>query len=107
MSEVQRNLDAWAKRQRGAVVVLAKNWAGQLERRAKQNAPWTDRTSNARNGLFGSTAVEGNQVFIRVAHSMEYGVFLELANDGRFAILKPTVSDATAEIERAYRRLWE
>ncbi len=107
MSEVQRNLDAWAKRQRGAVVTLAKTWAGKLEGRAKRNAPWTDRTSNARNGLFGSTAIEGNQVFIRVAHSMEYGVFLELGYDGRFAILKPTINGAAAEIEGSYRRLWQ
>ncbi len=107
MSEVQRNLDAWAKRQRGAVVALAKTWAGQLEGRAKRNAPWQDRTSNARNGLFGSTEIRGDTVYIRVAHSMEYGVFLELANDGRFAILRPTVNAATAEIEGAYRRLWE
>ncbi|MBT9157006.1 MAG: hypothetical protein DDT37_02011 [Firmicutes bacterium] len=107
MSDVQRNLDAWAKRQRGAAVALAQSLAGQLEGRVKKNAPWTDRTSNARNGLFGSTEVRGDTVYIRVAHSMEYGVFLELANDGRFAILKPTVSGAVAEIEGSYRRLWQ
>ncbi len=105
--EVTKNLEAWAERQRAAVVMLAKNWAGQLEGRAKQDAPWTDRTSNARNGLFGSTEVRGNDVFIRVAHSMEYGVSLELGYDGRYAILKPTINKAAPEIERTYRRLWE
>lgn len=105
--EVNRNLDEWAKRQRLAVVALAKNWAGQLEGRAKQNAPWTDRTANARNGLFGSTAVEGHEVFIRLGHSMEYGIFLELARDGRHAVLKPTIDAAIPEIMRSYRRLWE
>ncbi len=105
--EVTKNLNAWGVNQRKEVVALAKNWAGQLEARAKLNRPWQDRTSNARNGLFGSTEVRGDTVYIRVAHSMEYGVFLELANDGRFAILKPTVSGAAAEVERAYRRLWE
>ncbi|MBT9137203.1 MAG: hypothetical protein DDT34_02290 [Firmicutes bacterium] len=107
MSDVQRNLDVWAKHQRGAAVTLAKNWAGQLEGRAKKNAPWQDRSSNARNGLFGTVEVRGDVIYIRVAHSMEYGIFLELANDGRFAILKPTVDASTTEVERAYRRLWE
>ncbi len=105
--EVTENLKVWAGRQRGAAVVLAKNWAGQLEGRAKRDAPWMDRTGNARAGLFGSTTIEGNQIFIRVAHSMEYGVFLELARDGRHAVLKPTIAKAAPEIERTYRRLWE
>ncbi len=105
--EVIRNLGLWSERQRAAGIALAKNWAGQLEGRAKTNAPWQDRTGNARGGLFGTVAIEGNKIFIRVAHSMEYGVSLELGYDGRFAILKPTVSGATAEVERSYRRLWE
>ncbi|MBT9177463.1 MAG: hypothetical protein DDT20_01796 [Firmicutes bacterium] len=101
------NLTDWAARQRAAVIALAKNWAGQLEGQAKQDAPWKDRTGNARAGLFGSTAVKGNQVFIRVAHSMDYGVLLELGYDGRFAILKPTIDKAIPEIFSSYRRLWE
>lgn len=107
MSEVKRNLDEWVKRQRAAVVALANNWAGQLEGRAKANAPWTDRTANARNGLFGSTEVRGNETFIRLGHSVEYGIFLELANDGRFAILKPTIDRAVPDIHRSYKKLWE
>lgn len=103
---VQRNLQAWADRQRAEVVLLAQRWAGTLEARAKTHAPWTDRTSNARNGLFGTTEVRGNEIIIRIGHTIEYGVFLELANEGRFAILKPTITDSTAEIFDSYRKLW-
>ena len=108
--EVKRNLQTWADRQRAAVIALANNWAGQLEGRAKAAAPWTDKTGNARNGLFGSTEVTGmtrNEVKIRLGHSMEYGIFLELANDGRFAVLKPTIDQAVPEIYDSYKRLWE
>jgi len=106
-AKVNKNLDDWADRQRAAVIMLAKNWAGQLEGRAKANAKWTDRTSNARNGLFGSTGIAGNEVQIYLGHSVEYGIFLELANDGRFAILKPTLDAAIPEINRDYKKLWE
>lgn len=106
-NEVKKNLQAWADRQRAAVIALANTWAGQLEGRAKAAAPWTDRTGNARNGLFGSTEVKGNEVKIRLGHSMEYGIFLELANDGRFAVLKKTVDAAIPEISRDYKKLWE
>lgn len=105
--EVKKNLHEWADRQRAAVITLANNWAGQLEGRAKTTAPWTDRTGNARNGLFGGVEVKGTEVFIRLGHSMEYGIFLELANDGRFAVLKPIIDQAVPEIYDSYKRLWE
>lgn len=105
--EVVRNLRDWAERRRAAVVALAQDWAGELEGRAKQDAPWTDRTGNARSGLRGETVVSRNQVKIALAHSVEYGVYLELANDGRYAILKPTLDAAVPEIYLAYKRLWE
>jgi len=105
--EVIRNLENWAYRRRAAVIALAKDWAGKLEGRAKQNAPWKDRTGNARNGLKGEVAVGANEVKIALAHSVDYGVFLELANDGKHAILKPTLDAAAPEIYRTYERLWK
>lgn len=106
-NEVKKNLQDWASRQRAAVIMLAKNWSGQLEGRAKAAAPWTDRTGNARNGLFGGTDVRGNEARILLGHSMEYGIFLELARDGKHAILKPTLDAAIPEISRDYKKLWE
>jgi len=106
--EVIGNMKDWAERRREAVIALAKNWAGQLEGRAKENAPWENRTHNARNGLFGTTELRGlmrNEVVIRLGHSVEYGVFLELARDGRYAILKPTIDAAIPEIWDSYKRL--
>ena len=104
---VNKNLSDWADRQRGAVIMLAKVWVGKLEGRAKSNAKWTDRTSNARNGLFGTTEIAGNEVKIYLGHSIDYGVFLELANEGKYAILKPTIDAAIPEIHRDYKKLWE
>ncbi|MEX0975040.1 MAG: hypothetical protein WD024_06830 [Bacillota bacterium] len=108
--EVIDHLRGWGDRRRAAIVALAKNYAGTLEARAKQNASWTDRTGNARNGLFGAVQVSGikaDTVVIRLAHSMDYGPFLELANDGKYAILKPTLDAAVPEIYKAYERLWK
>jgi hypothetical protein len=105
--KVVSNLKGWADRRRGATVALAQNWAGQLEGRAKQSRPWSDRTSNARTGLFGAVEVKGAQVLIQLGHSVQYGVYLELARDGQYAILKPTIDAAAPEIFEAYKRLWE
>jgi hypothetical protein len=105
--QVNRSLNDWAARRRAAVIALAQDWAGELEGRAKEEAPWKDRTGNARNGLRGETMVGRDEVKIALAHSIEYGVFLELARDGRYAILKPTLDAAVPQIYRTYERLWK
>lgn len=107
LNEVCSNQKKWAERRKAAIVALALNWAGELEGRAKKNAPWTDRTGNARNGLFGNVSVSKDEAVIVLGHSMEYGVFLELANDGRYAILQPTINKAVPEIVKTYKSLWE
>lgn len=106
-NEVIKKLAGWEERQRAAAVALAGMWAGKLESEAKSQAGWVDRTGNARNGIFGSTQVVDGEIKIRVSHTMEYGVFLELANEGKHAILQPTIDGLTAAILDNYRRLWE
>lgn len=108
--EVIRNMRSWAEQRRAATIALAQNWAGQLEGRAKTGAKWQDRTGNARAGLYGSTELRGltrNEIVIKLGHTMSYGVFLELARDGRYAILKPTIDDAIPAIWDSYKKLWE
>jgi len=112
--EVIKNLKDWAERRRAAIVGLAQEWAGKLEAQMKeeqnQEKYWKNRTHNAKNGLFGEVEISGlrrDEVLIKLAHSVEYGVFLELANDGEHAILKPTLDAAIPEIYAAYEKLWK
>jgi len=107
LDDVNDNMRRWADRRKAAIVALGQTWAAELEGRAKQNAPWTDRTGNARNGLFGQVVVSRDDAVIMLAHSMDYGVWLELCNDGRYAILLPTMNNAIPRIVRSYRSLWE
>jgi hypothetical protein len=66
---------------------------------ARTNAPWTDRTGNARNGLFaeyqgpGSAGLLGgnDRHTIRLYHTMPYGIWLEVIQAGKYAIIFPTV----------------
>ena len=61
---------------------------------AKKNAPWTDRSGNARAGLHAkATSIDNGDAFqLLVAHSVFYGIFLETRFSGRYAILMPTVN---------------
>lgn len=90
--EIGRNMQAWAQRLMAAHKALGDRYAATMEADAKPNASWEDRTGHARQGIFGETAVFSDETLrVRVAHTMEYGVHLELANSGRYAILEPTV----------------
>lgn len=73
--------------------------ADRAEAYAKREAPWTDQTTNARNGLFAVTDFSGPFRYrIIVAHSVPYGVWLEVRFAGRYAILEPTVRHEGVEV---------
>ena len=64
---------------------LIKNWM-------KANVPWQDRTTNARQTLYTEVnQVVGSMVEIILSHGMYYGIYLELNNAGRYAIIGPAL----------------
>lgn len=75
-----------------AIQGVCRFWDGKFEAHAKVNAPWTDRTTNARNGLrFVHVKVKAFKHWIIGTHSVEYGIYLEKANDAKYAIIMPTI----------------
>lgn len=81
-----------------AIFGVAKYWDGRCEAHMKQKAPWKDRTSNARNGLFANAAKLGDGVYaIILAHSVTYGIFLELGHSHSVALKDGGTSDWTVK----------
>jgi hypothetical protein len=70
----------------------AKAFGVDAEARMKVNAPWTNRTGAARAGLSVSVVVGGTAIVLTYAHGVFYGIFLELKNQGRYAIVIPSIS---------------
>jgi len=58
---------------------------------AKANAPWTDRTGDARRGLDVAVDNDGNAITLQLFHTVDYGLWLEVIQSGRFAIIMPTL----------------
>lgn len=54
----------------------------------KNDAPWTDRTGAARAGLH--TRVEERRAII-FSHTVDYGIWLEIKNSGKYEVIMPTV----------------
>lgn len=82
----------YARAVENMVYAVAKRWAPRIEEWMKVNAPWTDRTGNARQGLYTEVnRVAGSMVQIILAHGVEYGLWLEISNASRFGIVNPAL----------------
>lgn len=100
-----RNVGDYVNRVLAAVFDLATYFAARIEAYAKANAPWTDRTGNARQGLTARAFKTATAVTLMLWHSMEYGIWLEVKNDGRFAIILPTLEAHYGSYMQAIERL--
>ncbi len=73
--------------------------AGQMESDAKRDAPWTDRTGNARRTMKGFVATEDDtSLLVGIAGYMSYSPDLELRYGRRYAILVPTLDRYSPDI---------
>lgn len=83
--------EAYAEAIHNAVVQMAERYAVEIEAWMKDNAPWQDRTGNARQTLFAEAIDFVDVVVILMSHGVEYSTFLELAHGGRYSILTPAL----------------
>lgn len=65
--------------------------AEEVEEYAKQNAPWDDRTGEARTGLTAEAFEDGGILTVVLYHTAEHGIWLEVRNSGEYAIIIPTL----------------
>lgn len=98
---------AYGERLKAAVLELADRYAGIIQAYMQDNAPWTDRTSNARQGLKAVPKPSGNDVILYLIHTVEYGVYLELGTSrmGARPIILPALEAYIGEIRNALDRL--
>ncbi len=101
-SELAAAVERYGDRVLRAVAAVAQYVATEMQNDAKRNASWTDRTGNARTGLFGTSEADfaAHVVTIYLSHSavLDYGVFLELANGGRYAVIMRTMEAKYPEL---------
>lgn len=90
----------YAVRAEAAVVDALSALAPQVESDAKRMAKWKDRTGNARQGLRASVHAEAKIVGLYLVTLMEYGKWLELKHQGRYAVIMPTLTGY-------YKRVWD
>lgn len=107
ISQVARGLAERELKTKAAIGIYGNTVAKKLENYAKSNAPWGDITGNARNGLKGNSQLLGNGVKCSIGHGVDYGIYLELCNERRYAILEPTVKVIAPEAVKGLANIFK
>lgn len=102
-SELARAVERYGERVLQAVAAIAQYTATEMQNDAKANASWTDRTGNARTGLFGTSEADfgAKVVTIYLSHGalIDYGIWLELMGGdggmggGKYAVIMRTMQN--------------
>lgn len=90
-----------------ALFLYTQTAALKLQNYMRDNAPWTDRTGHARQRLTGVASTKKGGYLITLAQGVDYGIWLELAHEKRFAIIQPTILAKSEEVMRGFNKLLE
>lgn len=107
-SDLLKGLTSLESKADMAIRMLAEQGAEKLRDYAQENRKWTDRTGHARQRLSGSVSTISSGYRIYLAHGVDYGIWLELANGKRFSIIPQTIEYVgTFEIMPGFKKLLE
>jgi hypothetical protein len=131
--EIQKALAAYEKKALAAAHAVAAYVGQAMQDDARQNAPWEDRTGNARGGLFfaidgfglppvmGRVSVSGeaaqgegtfdesggpSRLILTLGHTMYYGKYLETAHGAKYAIVMSTIEGHLPQLEAMLQGLF-
>lgn len=107
LSNLEGGVDRLMSRSEAAIQMFAENAALDLQNYMRNNAPWTDRTGHARQRLTATVGRTGTGYRIVLSHGVDYGIWLELANEKRYAIIQPTIQVKSNDVMKAFDRLLE
>lgn len=98
-STLKKNLDKMSTKLGAVILMYSSTKASELESKMKLNRPWTDRTGMAKATLRARVSQpKENIVRITLAHGVDYGIWLELANEKNYAIIAPTINEEGPKI---------
>lgn len=106
-SEVREGLDSLQEKVNAGLQMYGETVAKDFESYAKAHRPWTDRTGEARRRLSGYVEkFKDGGIRICLAHGVEYGIWLEIGHEKRYAILVPTVLTKANDAIKGFREIF-
>lgn len=110
VTAVKNNIKRIYNRKRVETIALCQEYASEALQifQSTQTADvwWNNQTFTAMNTVFSGVISEKDVTGWFLAHAVEYGIYLELANDRKHEALRPIVMKMFPEFEKALRKIW-
>lgn len=107
-AEVIRNMWSWAALKRAGIEGVSRVAAANAQNYSRTHYRWHPQTGRAHGGLNGGMYWESIAALkIYLAHSMSYGVFLEMSNDRKNAILEEAINSVKDSWFNGVKRIME
>lgn len=90
-----------------AILAYGETEAARMEKLAKENRRWRDRSGEARKRLTGSCETIPEGIRITLSHGVDYGVSLEFRYEKKYAIIYPTLRKEAPEVMQGLKGLME
>lgn len=104
--QVRRNIRELDRRSKAYVDLVVRRNGARGTGVMKSDAPWTDRTGAARAGLHTEVETSDTKYTIVFAHSVSYGIWLEVANSGNYQVIMPSVHKVGQQVMSDLDRLF-
>ena len=109
VNKVTRNIEQIFQRRRIALYMLSLDYSARalqdFRSKQAQDTYWINRSFTAVDTVFAEPFFDGNTVGWFIAHLQEYGIYLELANDGRYQALRPIINENAKPFLNAAKKL--
>jgi hypothetical protein len=109
IAKVNSNIVGIFGRKRNALIALSIRYAAkalqQFRVRQRGEEWWDNQTYTAVNTVFSSSMITADVVGFFLSHLVEYGVYLELANNRKHEALRPVVFELEKQFMEDVKRI--
>lgn len=100
-----KDLEKMYKRAMTAMEAVVETDTLQLQNYMRNNYKWTPRSHRAHQTMTGSYTNEDDGFLIALSYGVDYGIYLELAHEKRFALTHPTAKEKGPEVIKSFEGL--
>ena len=108
--DVGKNIEAIFKRREIALFALCTEYATRalqnFRKEQEGDKYWNNLTFQTMDRMIAEAYTEEDALGWFLAHTVEHGVYLELANDGKHAAIKPTIDALMPEFKADIKRIF-
>jgi hypothetical protein len=110
-AKVKKNILSIYQRRKIKLYALATSYAGKainiFRREQGEQTFWTNQTNDAYKRMFAKQFARDDEIGFFLSHGVEYGIYLELANDRQFEAIRPIMMSLAPQFIKDARKVIE